>query len=295
MGFELLPDLFECCDPIIGPEPLHGLVRDQADIQIFRETRGQPVVGHQRRAALDGERCPFGVEALHGSKRTANDQVLLRPGKGVTALESVKVGFDFSARWRFLHRLHGNSLLPVCYRPSVWRLEHGLHASFTNNAAAGPVQPPHRPAGLLAVAAHRFARQDAVAELRHHFRHDVEHLGGADTVDAVADARQLAQLAVVSQRPITSMLRCVWHQFRAQNRLPPGLPEQASDSLAGGFVCGSDRCHWATRQTYDGRAQLNRRTRSIPPRTRMARARVVRYSGSSLFRDSSPSTSLPAA
>ena len=67
MRFELLADLLECCDPFIGAEPLHGLVRDQADIQILRETRGQPVVGHQRRAALDGERRALAVESLHGN------------------------------------------------------------------------------------------------------------------------------------------------------------------------------------------------------------------------------------
>ena len=243
MRFELLSDLLECGDAFIGAEPLHGFVRDQADIQIVQEPRGQPVVGHQRGAVLDGERRPFAVEALHGSKRTAHDQVLFRPGEGVTALESVEVRFDFSARWRFPRRVHGASLMPACDRLAIRRLEHGLHASLANEAAAGPVQPPHRAAGLLAVTAHRFTRQDAVAQLRHHFRHDVEHLGGADAVDALADARQLTGLAVVSQRPVTGVPRCVRHQLGAQNRLPPGLPEQASDSLAGGFVCGSDRCH----------------------------------------------------
>ena len=158
MCFELLPDLLECRDPFIGAEPSHGFVRDQADIQIFRETRGQPVVGHQRRAALDGEGRLFAVEVLHGGKRTAHDQVLLRPCEGLTSLKSVEVRFDLPARWWLLHRVHGDSLLPVCRRSSVRRLEHGLYASLADEAAAGPVQPPHGTAGLLAVPAHRFAR-----------------------------------------------------------------------------------------------------------------------------------------
>ena len=198
------------------------------------------MVGHQRRAALDGERRPFAVEALNGDERTAHDQILLGPGEGVTPLESVEVRFDFPARWRFLRQVHGTSSLPVCDRSSVWRLEHGLHATLANEAAAGPVQPPHRAARLLAVAAHRFARQDVIAQLWHHLRHDVEHLGSTDAVNALADARQFTGLAVAPQRPIAGVLRCVRHQLGAQNRLPPGLPEQASDSLAGGFVCGSD-------------------------------------------------------
>ena len=96
---------------------------------------------------------------------------------------------------------------------------------------AGTVQSPHRTAGLLAVAPHRFAGENGVAELRHDFRDNLKNLRSANAVNAMSDARKNTRLAILPEYAVERAWTSVLRQFGSEYGMSSRFGDEGVDDV----------------------------------------------------------------